>query len=42
MTGHVSRRSARSWELKFDVGFDAKDNRRIRYVTFKGTKREEA
>jgi integrase len=39
MTGHVRRRGERSWELKFDVGVDAKGNRRIRYVTFKGTKR---
>jgi integrase len=39
MTGHVRRRGARSWELKFDVGTDAKGNRKIRYVTFKGTKR---
>jgi integrase len=40
MAGHVRRRGARSWELKFDVGVDAKGNRRIRYVTFKGTKRD--
>ena len=27
MTGHVRRRGARSWELKFDVGLDATGNR---------------
>ena len=41
MTGHIRRRGARSWELKFDVGTDpATGKRRIRYHSFKGTKRE--
>jgi len=40
MTGHVRRRGARSWELKFDVGVDANGNRKIRYASFKGTKRD--
>jgi integrase len=41
MTGHVRRRGERSWELKFDAGRDpATGNRRIRYVSFKGTKRD--
>jgi integrase len=40
MTGHVRRRSARSWEIKFDLGADPlTGKRRIRYVAFKGTKR---
>jgi integrase len=41
MTGHVRRRGASSWELKFDAGKDpATNRRRIRYASFKGTKRE--
>jgi integrase len=40
MTGHVRRRGARSWELKFDVGVDAKGNRKTRYASFRGTKRD--
>jgi integrase len=40
MTGHVRRRGEHSWEIKFDVGADPlTGKRRIRYVTFKGTKR---
>jgi integrase len=39
MTGHIRRRGERSWELKFDVGIDASGKRRIRYASFKGTKR---
>ena len=40
MSGHVRRRGERSWELKFDTGRDHAGRRRIRYVSFKGTKRE--
>jgi integrase len=41
MTGHVRRRGARSFELKFDVGTDPiTGKRRIRYASFKGTKRD--
>lgn len=41
MTGHIRRRGARSWELKFDVGTDPLSGRRkTRYASFKGTKRE--
>lgn len=40
MTGHVRRRGARSWELKYDVGRDAGGRRITRYAAFKGTKRE--
>jgi len=41
MTGHVRRRGKSSWELKFDVGVDPlTGQRRIRYASFKGTKRE--
>lgn len=40
MTGHVRRRGAASWELKFDVGADpVTGKRRIRYASFKGTKK---
>jgi integrase len=39
MTGHIRRRGARSWELKFDVGVDGKGQRKTRYASFKGTKR---
>jgi len=40
MTGHVRRRGERSWELKFDMGVDGKGQRKTRYASFKGTKRE--
>ena len=41
MMGHIRRRGERSWELKFDVGVDpTTGKRRIRYTSFKGTKRE--
>lgn len=41
MTGHIRRRGERSWELKFDVGADpVSGKRRIRYQSFKGSKRE--
>ena len=40
MTGHVRRRGKASWEIKFDLGRDpATGKRRIRYHSFKGTKR---
>jgi integrase len=43
MTGHIQRRGARSWRLKFDIGTDPlTGKRRIRYHAFKGTKREAA
>jgi integrase len=41
MSGHIRRRGERSWELKFDIGTDpATRRRRIRYASFKGTKRD--
>jgi integrase len=41
MTGHIRRRGAHSWELKFDLGTDPlAGRRRIRYASFKGTKRD--
>ena len=41
MTGHVRRRGARSWEIKFDLGTDPQTGKRLtRYHSFKGTKRE--
>jgi integrase len=41
MTGHVRRRGKNSFELKFDAGNDpVTGKRRIRYCSFKGTKRD--
>jgi len=41
MKGHIRRRGTRSWELKFDLGTDPlTGRRRIRYHSFKGTKRD--
>lgn len=41
MTGHIRRGGRHSWELKFDAGTDPlTGKRRIRYVSFKGTKNE--
>jgi integrase len=40
MTGHIRRRGERSWELKFDTGRDPTGKRKVRYQSFKGTKRE--
>jgi hypothetical protein len=40
MRGHIRRRGANSWELKFDAGRDSTGKRKIQYVSFKGTKRE--
>jgi len=41
MKGHIRQRGKKSWELKFDVGFDpATGKRQIKYHSFKGTKRE--
>jgi integrase len=41
MRGHVRRRGKQSWELKFELGIDPlTGRRRIRYASFKGTKRE--
>jgi len=39
--GHVRRRGKRSWELKYDIDADSQTGqRRIRYASVKGTKRE--
>lgn len=41
MSGHIQRRGRNSWRLKFDIGRDPLTNdRRTRYLTFKGTKRQ--
>ena len=41
MSGHIRRRGAKSWELKFDVGTDPLTGRRLtKYASFKGTKRD--
>jgi hypothetical protein len=40
MSGHIRRRGAHSWELKFELGpRDAGGKRRRRFVSFRGTKR---
>jgi integrase len=38
--GNITRRGKKSWQLKFDVGLDAKGKRRIRYVTVRGTRQD--
>ena len=41
--GHLRRRGAQSWELKYDVGTDPRTGqRRIAYRSFKGSKRDAA
>jgi integrase len=41
MRGHIRRRGANSWELKFDAERDpATGERKIQYVSFRGSKRE--
>jgi hypothetical protein len=43
MSGHLRRRGERSWELKYEAGADPlTGKRRIRYTSFKGTKRDAA
>ena len=42
MSGHIQKRGKNSWRLKFDVGAGVDDPRRIRYFTFRGTKKEAA
>jgi integrase len=41
MSGHIRRRGAHSWELKFDAGVDAKTGKRLtKYCSFKGSKQD--
>ena len=41
MTGHIRKRGKNSWELKFDADPDQlTGKRRIRYASFKGSKRD--
>ncbi len=41
MTGHIRRRGANSWELKFSLGTDALTGKRKNaHISFKGTKRD--
>jgi integrase len=41
MSGHIRRRGERSWEIKFELGVDpTTGKRRIRYASFKGTKKQ--
>jgi hypothetical protein len=37
MSGHIQRRGAKSWRLKFEADRATTDGRRIRYVTVHGT-----
>ena len=39
MTGHIRRRGKQSWELKFEIGRNAKGQRITQYHSFKGTKK---
>jgi integrase len=38
--GNITRRGKRSWRVKFDVGYDAKGKRKVRFVTVKGTRQD--
>jgi hypothetical protein len=40
MKGHVRRRSARSFEIKYDIGKDNDGKRRTVTKSFKGTRKE--
>jgi integrase len=40
MPGHIRARGKGTWELKFDLGRDAFGKRQLRYINFKGTKKE--
>jgi integrase len=40
MKGHIRRRGANSFELKFDAGRDPSGKRKVQFVSFRGTKRE--
>jgi len=41
MTGHIRRRGAHSFEIKFDAGRDEKTGKRLtQFHTFRGTKKE--
>jgi integrase len=40
MKGNITRRGKNSWRLKFDVGYDAKGNRKIRYETVRGVRKD--
>jgi integrase len=41
MTGHIRRRGAHSWEIKFDAGRDEKTGKRLtQFHSFRGTKKE--
>jgi integrase len=42
MTGHILKSGANSWELKFDLPRDADGKRKLRYVSFKGSKKAAA
>ena len=40
MRGHIRRRGKQSWEIAYDVGLDGDGNRRQRFETVKGLKRD--
>lgn len=42
MSGHIQKRGKNSWRLKFDVSAGVDGQRRSRYFTFRGTKKEAA
>jgi integrase len=40
MRGCITRRGKKSWRLKFDLDRDLSRERRVRYVTVKGTRKD--
>ena len=40
MKGHIRRRGAKSWELKFDCGRDETGRRKLQYISVKGSKKD--
>jgi hypothetical protein len=39
MSGHIRRRGANSFEIKYEAGTDPRGQRQTRYLSFRGTKR---
>ena len=40
MRGHIAKRGKHSWRIKFDLDRDPTGERRVRYVTVKGTRKK--
>ena len=40
MRGNITRRGKASWRIKFDLDRDSDGERRLRYVTVKGTRKQ--